>query len=1400
MEIRHSLADENVLPCRTNGAALSADLSGFTRLANALADELGVSRGAEQLASMMERTFEGIVACVHRYSGSVVGFSGDAITCWFDESVAGGKAIERGVTAGADMLAYINAMEPIVTPTGRRFTIKVRVAISSGSASRFIVGDPRIQRFEILGGETVTRMALASELASAGQMVVAEEVKKHLGSSAEFSRAIKNSKKSAFYQLIELKVPAEISPWSAPAEIDEVTLNEWVVDSVATRLSASHAMVMGSYKPITALFLQFEGIDYDVDEDAGERLDHLICTVQRLANRHKGMLMDITIGDKGNYLFIAFGALQAQEQSVLQALETTAQLRQAARPVSVLQGASIGISQGSVYSGLYGCEQRRTFGVVGNEVVLAARLMSRASPGQNLVTPRIAEVGADKYVFEASESAIFKGNDEAVGFFQFDPTALRQGDFNEKALVRDPLIGRDKVKSLISARLSALQNGDSGILFVEGEAGIGKSRLVGFVLQQAKQKDLRCVPGFADPIKRAVRLYAWTGIFERLLGLDFSDEPEPLLGSERLAQRSEQVTSYLEMHLSEKAHLAPLLNEILQLQIVENTLTENMVGEVRAFNTLDLLADIIRFEASDSALLIVLEDAHWFDSASAALLVRLSEGIDNLLLLVTRRVIHEDVAANAVYQIDTSEGQLIALGSLEVDEVGALLCSALDVDAIAPELRDFIVEKGEGSPFFSRELGYALRAANLIQISGGMCVLAPDVTDLNKADFPMTIQGVIASRIDQLDADQQLTIKVASVIGRRFGRSIVHDIYPVSTGERPDVQRNLQLLEAAEILAEDTESEENDYLFRHILSQEVAYSLILHKHRVGLHEKAARWYEGRAGKVSDANISVLAYHWSRSLDDDEKRVEVVDKALDYLGRAAEQALNNYSIWEANRYFGEALSIDAGRPRDQDDGKGGAASVLAKQQRVRWHAGLAYTLNALGESALCEASVIKGLAEAGAPMPSSTLRFLSGTLRQMGSQAYTRYLQNDTIRVDPEKRATLSEEYRLLHSYSHSLWGSNESLKMLYANFRNLNTLEKLGPSGELAVIHSHMLLTMDVFKRPKWSAWYGARSLAMARSEGQLTELVAVLVCHGLHHVSMGRWPKTDEVLEEAKSTALSLGDKNQFADATSVQADAAIFRGDISKALALSLSVYSGGERQGTLGQMALSLRTQAIKYLRDDNRHEALLLLQRAQAVLATTNEKLIQIDVSGLVSELQMQASEIESAYEGVKKALLLVREVMPAGAYPRYFGFQSIATVLFTLLESPDVCRDARIDPKEVLILAKKHVKDYGQYSDIFPIALPCRWMFSAWLAALSGKKQAAKAQLQKSLEAAVSLNMPFEMASTHALITRLMTSGQLPGSAADRSLHESEARRLFASINSVYHLKLFEKQMLLAQSA
>lgn len=378
MDRRQALARGTPLAERVRGSALVADVSGSTALAEALGSELGPQRGAEELTRRLNRVFAALVDAVHHWGGSVLNLSGDAITCWFD-----GDAGSRAATCGLRMQAAVAALA-----SADASPLAIKVAVAPGNARRLLVGDPDLQNLEVLAGRPLTLLAAGEQLANRGELLVHETALETAPGRLRASGWRSAGPEGARFALIEAIEPPE-PPAGWPDLPDgfpsESQARPWLLPAVFERVRDGRGEFLSELRPATALFMRFWGIEFDSDDletgdQAGPRLDAVTRWVQTVLERHGGSLLQLTVGDKGSYLYASFGVPVAHADGIARAVAAALELHAPPSRLGVHR-VDIGLSHGPTRAGAYGGPGHRAYGALGDRTNLAARLMQAADGG-----------------------------------------------------------------------------------------------------------------------------------------------------------------------------------------------------------------------------------------------------------------------------------------------------------------------------------------------------------------------------------------------------------------------------------------------------------------------------------------------------------------------------------------------------------------------------------------------------------------------------------------------------------------------------------------------------------------------------------------------------------------------------------------------------------------------------------------------------------------------------------------------------------------------------------------------------------------------------------------------------------------------------------------------------------
>ena len=885
MDRRQALARGQSLPERSTGAALFADISGFTPLAEALARELGASKGAEELTHHLNQVYDALIDTLHQFGGSVISFSGDAITCWFDG--------HQGLRASACALAMQATMEPfgeVRTSGGTPVSLGMKVAVVAGSVRRFVVGDPEHCLLEVMAGDTLDRLAAVEQLAERGEVILEGETIAALGDWVVIKTwRTHPGMGSRAGVLTGLTEPVPPAPWP-PLAPDAFSMDQvcgWLLPPVQQRLESGQGEFLAELRPAAALFLQFGGIDYDADPAAMEKLDHFIRGVEGILNRYEGSLLNLSIGDKGSYTFACFGAPIAHEDDPARSAAVALELAAYAASLVYLTPVKIGLASGRMRTGAYGSHSRRTYSALGDAVNLAARLMAAAEPGQILVTQRVRNTAGRTFTWEDMPPVRVKGKAGAVPIARLVAKTEHTGMRLLEPHYTLPMVGRQAALEQIHQRVGLVLGGKGQIVGITAEAGMGKSRLAAEVIQWALGAGLVPYGGECQSYGTTTSYLVWRPVWQALFGLD---------AKATLDDQVAALTAHLGAIDPGLLPRLPLLGAVLNLPIPDNELTEKLDAKVRKSSLEALLVDCLRARALADPLLIVLEDCHWLDPLSHDLVEEIGRAIPELpvlLLLIYRPPDIQRLQAPRVSQFPHFTE--IVLDAFTPEEAGRLIERKLAqfADQVVDVPQAFaaqITERAAGNPFYIEEL------LNYLRDRG---IQAGDLAALSTLELPASLHSLVLSRMDQLTESQQITVKVASVIGRLFSAAMVWGAYP-QLGSFKDVKENLQVLSDLEIAPLDTPEPELTYLFKHIITQEVAYESLLHATRAMLHEQIGLAIERTYPESLDQQVNLLAFHFARSENQAKKQ--------QYLLRAGEAAQASYANETAIEYYQKVVPL------------------------------------------------------------------------------------------------------------------------------------------------------------------------------------------------------------------------------------------------------------------------------------------------------------------------------------------------------------------------------------------------------------------------------------------------------------------------------------------------------------
>jgi adenylate cyclase len=899
-----ALARGESLPRHTNGSALFADISGFTALTEALRNALGARRGAEELARRIESVYSALITQIELFGGSVIDFAGDSMLCWFDddlsliaeiespEAISQPSGARRAVACGVALQRAMRAFARIVLPDKSTTALTLKVAIASGPARRFVVGDPKIRRIDTLAGAVVIRTAMAEHLARPGEVLIDKLTANILEDGIEIQEWREDPESNERYVVVN----GLAKPINPPVLMQLDTgyllpeeMHPWVHAPLVEREQSGQVAFLIEFRPCVAMFVRFTGIDFDHDL-AGPQLDAFICQAQAIVARHGGTFLQLTIGDKGSYLYISFGVLNAHEDDARRAVSAALELRESIRQLDFLQPPQIGITQGTLRVGAYGGHSRKTFGALGDEVNLAARLMTTAAAGEILLSSHVHKAVEPFFVFEPRPPVAMKGKAEPVPVFgvtgerKLRAIRLQEPDYGL------PMVGRAEELKIIDERLDLVLAGKSQVIGIIAEAGMGKSRLVAEVIRLARKKGFGGYGGACLSDGVNTHYLFWKPIWSAFFDID---------PAAPLKKQMRPLENALEDYAPDRLPAMPLLNSVLDMDIPENDFTSSLEPQYRKSALTALFEDCLRAASKEEPILIVVEDVHWIDALSHDLLEDLAKALIDCPVCFVLAYRPPELMRLQAPRLEVlpqfTKIELHELSRLEAEQaIRAKLAQLYPArgGAVPIQLVDTLMDRAQGNPFYLEELLNYMRDRGLDP---------RDPADLGKIELPESLHALVLSRIDQLSEREKTTLRVASVVGRLFRATWLTGYYP-ALGDLAHVKVDLDKLERLDITPLDS-AQELAYLFKHIVTHEVTYESLPFGLRAQLHEQLARYLEKQIANGTlpeTALLDTLAFHYARSNNTAKQR--------EYLRKAGEAAQKSFANDVTFEYYGKLLPL------------------------------------------------------------------------------------------------------------------------------------------------------------------------------------------------------------------------------------------------------------------------------------------------------------------------------------------------------------------------------------------------------------------------------------------------------------------------------------------------------------
>ena len=1293
-----------------SAVVLFADISGFTALTETLGEKDPV--GVETLARILNQYFGQLIDIIHEYGGDVMKFAGDALIAMWpiptDHIPEAGSGTADSVSTETQRQWTLQVAEcalkiraQLLGFRTQESALSLKIALATGHITHVHIGGV-FNRWEfVMTGSPLVELGIANNLARAGDILISPSAFALIRNDVDFASVdfSLNGEIKEAARLETLRNASQLSPGKERIEIPDTaqaSLRPYIPASIIHRISAGQAEWLAELRKITILFINL--IDPSQISSL-EMAQDLIRAIQRMIYRFEGSLNKISQDDKGIMIDTAFGLPPlAHSDDPVRAIRAALMIRTELKSLGIR--SSIGITTGRVFCGLVGNDDRRVYTFLGNPVILAARLMSIASLQGEIIEREGIPVLCDRATYEAATDRVefemlpaqsIKGRSELLDIFhpvQEKSAVIRQ---------QTELIGRREEKALLVGSLHELLRGlPFQAIILHGEAGIGKTRLVEELLHQAQVSQVRSFLGEGNSIEKNSPYFAWRPIFNRVFGIEELVNKPQLSDEDRAAVR-EAVLEKLNQIDPEFTRSAPLLSVVLPVTIPENEFTLAMTGEVRGSNIRDLLVQLLQHEADQSPILVALEDLHWFDSASWTLLADVYQKVRPLLLVVDTRPLSRPVPQQFKDLAERSDIKFVKLDMMTLDDVEELVCQRLGVKSVPVETGRLIREKSEGHPFFAEELAYALRDSGAIVIEGDECRLAPGFDGLEAVTLPDNLQAAITSRIDGLNPSQQLTLKVASVIGRIFAYRVLEAIHPIET-DRDQLGMYMDGLTRLRLTQIESEVPDLAYIFKHAVTQEVAYNLMLFSQRRKLHQAVAEWIEQNYQQDIESYYTLLAYHWTQAANMPEAppREVVVNKAIEYLEKAGDQSLNNFANAEAVEFFSEVLRLaDVER--------------VDKLRLGQWHRKIGDAYLGLGKLAEAKDYIFKALAMLGLPIPDSDLGMIAGVLRQVARQTGHRLWPNRYRgkELDPTEEKIRLEIARLSHSVAvvQFLNGDPNPLPMLFGVLAGLNVAETMKDTPELWSAYATVSAVAGFIPLHSQSQYYKERWITLGRKIDHPNSFVMGAISLCAVASGNGQWQEVKDLIEKAFAICNELGDHRQAGEAIAYLGINTLLEGGPNLWASYNERMWEVARRRENPIHIAFAYQMDCTAMVWTGDFDGCIASAQKCLAL----SEKSWVGDVPEYIVRSAMWLAmwlkvERDGVWDSVKAALDKFAKASVVD-FSAYLIHSHLAEITFLALEEAQKNSVPNVEPAEIEKYAKLAIKNLKKYVGVFSIGGP-----------------------------------------------------------------------------------------------
>lgn len=962
----------------------------------------------------------------------------------------------------------------------------------------------------------------------------------------------------------------------------------------------------------TALFADVTGLpslgDPGSDASAYETVAACLRLLDAIIVKHGGHVER----HAGDGVVAVFGAPVAIENAPRAAVNAAIEMRRMVgdygrergivRPIEL----HCGVNTGSVIG-----DPRKSAGtsdlpVFGDVVNVASRLKDKAPAGAIWVGHETFRATRGEFEYDALAPLTLKGKRNAISVYALLSTQEHVHRARTRSTaIASPMVGRARELALLRERVEALARGESGVVTVVADAGLGKSRLLEELRAAPESDAVAWVEGRSVSSGKSLRFHPFVDLFRRWAGIG--------------ADADDTAHAKLEYALGdllgeESAELFPFIATLanVRLDAAESRRVEAMQGEARERLLQRAVTRVLARLAERRPLVLVFDDLHWADASSIELLceiLRSGTVTPGLFLLLARPQQPEttDRVLECVRESCGERHTAIELSLLGARDVAQLIENFFAGGDVQPSTRAAILAKVAGNPLFAEEVVRALVDEGAVEVRDGKLFATERIA---AAVIPGTVEEAIVGRLDRLSPQRRRVLEVAGVIGGTFWVPVLQDVLA-----KDELDASLHALaDAALIVPVTSGAEVSEWSFKYPLIQEVVYGTMLRARREELHRDVAEAIETWLTDRVPGFHAMLAWHYGQGRE--------LERAEEYLFRAGREAVQAAASNEALHFFRQAAEIylqlhpDGGDPHKLAELEKSVG--IAEMNRGNLHEAIEHfdaALSRLGD-------------------PVSPSRFG----RTVGFAADVATVVWDTYKPWRRKGsiATDAQREQIDIRFRRALSQSTTSPEFVFDSMARLRRVLRLDPRTipEAAGIYAGAVAIFS----------YGGVSLSIGRrlldrtfeivADGNTEELM--LYCwlmRWIHHYLAGDWSDAYDIDERVLAEGLRFGRLMEFQTYLDLECERRIFRGDFDGARARLAEIedfadrYRHDQARGALQALGAYLHLE---------RRELPEALAAIEMYYRDHGEPSFQIQALGTAAKIRCLAGDLAGAEEAIERA--------------------------------------------------------------------------------------------------------------------------------------------------------------------